>query len=295
MTQARSAVPKPVTRKRDPRKGRSSTALDTLAASIADRRVILFAGAGLSMSLGLPSWRELIVCMCREIGLDADQITGPDSYRSLAEYYRIKQGNVASLRRWMDQNWKLSRQQVPRSRIHDLIIQLNFPIIYTTNYDRNIEAAFDAHHKPYVKIANARDLAKTRDGATQIIKFHGDFEQEESLVITETDYFDRLRFDSPLDIKFRADALGKIVLFLGYSMSDMNIRLLLHWLWRTWEKSGYERDRPRSFIFMAHENEMQAAILKQWGVVPLRGDAEDPERALIDFLEELKNKMLRPA
>jgi hypothetical protein len=129
------------------------------------------------------------------------------------------------------------------------------------------------------------------EGATQIIKFHGDFDEEDSLVITETDYFDRLRFDSPLDIKFRADALGKTVLFLGYSMSDMNIRLLLHWLWRTWEKSGYERDRPQSFIFMAHENDMQTAVLKQWGVVPLRGDVEDPEQALIGFLEELQRRI----
>lgn len=47
-------------------------------------------------------------------------------------------------------------------------------------------------------------------------------------------------------------------------MSDMNIRLLLHWLWRIWEKSGYARHRPVSFIFTAHENETQAEVLKQW-------------------------------
>jgi hypothetical protein len=80
-------------------------------------------------------------------------------------------------------------------------------------------------------------------------------------VITETDYFDRLAFDSPLDVKLRSDALGKTVLFVGYSMSDMNIRLLLHRLWLTWHRSSYERDRPPSFVFMAMANPMQEAVL----------------------------------
>lgn len=266
-------------------------AIDSLSRRIAERRAILFAGAGLSVALGLPSWRELIEHMCAELGVEADRISGPDSYRTLAEFYRIRRGDVRPLRRWMDQNLSLSRERVPHSRIHELIVQLDFPIIYTTNYDRNIEAAFDAHHKHYVKIANARDVAKVREGVTQILKFHGDFEDEESLVITETDYFNRLRFDSPLDIKFRADALGKTVLFLGYSMSDMNIRLLLHSLWRTWEESGYQRHRPPSFIFMAHDNEMQVEVLKQWGVVALRGEVDDPKEAATRFLEQIHERV----
>ncbi len=267
--------------------GAGAATIGSLCQSIAERRAILFAGAGLSVALGLPSWRELIEHMCAELGVEADRVWGPDNYRTLAEYYRIRRGDVRSLRRWMDQNLSLSRERVPHSRIHELIVQLDFPIIYTTNYDRNIEAAYDAHQKQYVKIANARDLAKAGEGTTQILKFHGDFDDEDSLVITETDYFDRLRFDSPLDVKFRADALGKTVLFLGYSMSDMNIRLLLHSLWRTWEESGYERHRPPSFIFMAHDNEMQVAVLEQWGVVALRGEVDDPNESVIRFLDQL--------
>ena len=43
---------------------------------------------------------------------------------------------------------------------------------------------------------------------------------------------------APAD-EFRADALGRTNLFIGYSMSDPNIRLLLHSIWQTWEKSGH--------------------------------------------------------
>jgi len=261
--------------------------LESLAQNIAERRVILFAGAGLSMSLGLPSWRDLIANMCAELGLDPSSIAGADSYRTLAEYYRLKQRTVEPLRRWMDQGWAAARDRVLRSPAHRLILELDFPIIYTTNYDRNLEATYDAHGKPYLKIANAGDLARITPGTTQIIKYHGDFDDERSLVITETDYFNRLRFDMPLDVKFRADALGRSVLFVGYSMSDTNIRFLLHWLWRTWRESGYQSDRPPSFIFMTQENEMEAAVLEQWGVIALVGHGAGPGKALLRFLEDL--------
>lgn len=113
--------------------------------------------------------------MCGALGLEANRISGADAYRTLAEYYRIKHGDVRSLRRWMDQNRDLSRERVPHSRIHELVVQLDFPIVYTTNYDRGIESAFEAD-KHYVKIANTRDLAKVREDVAQIVKFHGDFD-----------------------------------------------------------------------------------------------------------------------
>jgi SIR2-like domain len=266
----------------------SSTLTSQLATAIHERRAILFAGAGLSISVGLPSWRDLIAHMAEELGLGQDSIPRHSiSYHTLAEYYRISKGSIGPLRSWMDRNWKISEHDIRDSRLHKLIIDLDFPIIYTTNYDRNIESAYDARGIKYVKVANARDIARINDDSTQIIKFHGDFEDDQSLVITETDYFDRLEFDSPLDIKFRSDALGKTVLFIGYSMTDMNIRLLLHKLWRTWRVSGYERNRPSSFVFMSRADPIQEAVLAQWGLTAVTGDSDDPEAALAEFLTEL--------
>lgn len=274
----------------------ASPHLDELACAIHARQAILFAGAGLSMSVGLPSWQDLIDHMCEELGIDPASLSGSagNTYQTLAEYYRLKKGSIGGLRSWMDRRWKVSEEQVRNSRMHALIVDLEFPIIYTTNYDRNIEAAFAAHGRDFVKVANARDIAKTREGMTQIVKFHGDFDDDQSLVLTETDYFDRLSFDSPLDIKLRADALGRTVLFVGYSMSDMNIRLLLYRLWRTWQTSGCEKDRPKSFVFMAHRDPLQEAVLAQWGVSVLSGHGDEPERALIGFLERLRRASRNP-
>lgn len=266
--------------------------LEHLARVVRDQRAILFAGAGVSMSVGLPSWRQLIGHMGEELGLDQSEFLSADSsFHTLAEFYRLQKGSIGPLRSWMDRNWSVSEEKIRASRIHEIIVSLNFPIIYTTNYDATLETAFRVHGRHYVKIANTRDIANANNNATQIVKFHGDFDDDQSLVIAETDYFDRLNFSSPLDIKFWADALGRTILFIGYSMSDLNIRLLLHKLSQTWRRSGYEKDRPKPYVFMARRNTVQEAVLSQWGIHVITGTGEDPERALTNFLETLQAKV----
>jgi hypothetical protein len=39
---------------------------------------------------------------------------------------------------------------------------------------------------------------------------------------------------------------------------------------------------------MTHENDMQAEVLKQWGAVALRGEADDAQAAVIRFLQQLQ-------
>lgn len=207
---------------------------DVLADAMQRRRAILFVGAGVSMAVGLPSWQSLIDHLLNELGLERGVIEGMhDGYQMLAEFYRLKRGGIGPLRSWLDRNWKIEPELVARSQLHRLIVELEFPVIYTTNYDRNLELAFEVHGKAYAKISNAKEIASAPLGITHIVKYHGDFDDDASLVLTETDFLNRLSFNSPLDVRFRADALASTILFIGYSMSDPNIRLLLHRIWQT--------------------------------------------------------------
>jgi hypothetical protein len=270
-----------------------SSSRDILANEIKRHRAILFVGAGVSMAVGLPSWQALVDHLLKELELNPDVIDGmKDGYQMLAEFYRLKQGSIGPLRSWLDRNWKVACDRVSNSEVHKLIVELEFPAIYTTNYDRNLETAFEIHNKPYAKIANARDIADAPEGVTQIVKYHGDFDDDTSLVLTETDFLNRLSFDSPLDIKFRAGALGRTILFIGYSMSDPNIRLLLHRIWQTWENSGYKDDRPRSFVFMPTPNPVQEALLSRWGITVLAPEAgASVDDALRLFLADIQTRI----
>jgi hypothetical protein len=270
----------------------SSSHIPILARAIKDQRAILFVGAGVSMDLGLPSWRSLTERMADELGLDRALIRAPDvTYQTVAEYYRLKRKDIRSLSHWLQADWDLCLDKVKASEIHKLIVSLNFPIIYTTNFDSNLEAAFELHGRSYLKVITPHDLARASGAETQIVKFHGDFDDPDSLVLAESDHFERLSFDSPLDVKFRSDALGRTVLFIGYSMSDMNIRLLIYRLWRTWAESGREQDRPPSFIFMSCPNPIQDAVLCHWGINVIGDHQENPGLALRTFLRSLKQEI----
>lgn len=116
--------------------------MDQLIQAYRSNRLILFVGAGISMGLGLPSWRQLVDHMAKELGFD------PDIYRTfgndltLAEFYRVTKGQIGPLRSWMDREWHAGSTDISKSRIHELIATSNFDLIYTTNYDRWIESAF---------------------------------------------------------------------------------------------------------------------------------------------------------
>jgi hypothetical protein len=264
--------------------------MDELVNAVKRKNCILFAGAGVSMKLGLPSWKQLIEKMGNDLGYDPEVFQSYGGHLELAEFYRLQKGSLGELRSWMDRKWHDVTTNISASNIHRLIVELGFPIIYTTNYDRWIENAFDHWQKPYVRIASVSDLTSLDDGKTQIVKFHGDFYDDASLVLDESSYFRRLDFESPLDIKLRADVLGKSVLFIGYSLTDVNIRLLFWKLSRLWQNQQSPNSRPTSFMFALTPNEIQERVLAQRGIKVITREENDPDRSLEAFLAELLEK-----
>lgn len=238
------------------------------------------------MGLGLPSWRQLVDHMAKELGFDPDIYRTYGADLTLAEFYRITRGQIGPLRSWMDREWHPASTDIGRSRAHELIATSNFELIYTTNYDRWIERAFDHHKKPYVKVASVGDMSAISGDRPQIIKFHGDFDDDTSIVLDETSYFERLMFESPLDIKLRADVLGRSVLFIGYSLTDINIRYLFFRLASLWKLTSRGAVQPMSFVFSHRPNPVQEAALAQWNIKMLSSTEDDPGKALIQFLEQ---------
>jgi hypothetical protein len=263
-----------------------AASLQALKRTYREGRMILFAGAGVSAGLGLPTAVELAAEMARQLREDPEQFCHYGDVRALAEYYRLQRG-TGSLREWMIREWHQPSMDIRRSEIHRLIVEARFESIYTTNFDRWLEAAHDAYGKPYAKISSVKDLATAVPGVRQIVKFHGDLDEEETMVLDETSYFERLSFESPLDLKLRADLLVSPVLFVGHSISDINIRMLLWKLAKLWQGHRTAAERPPSYLFWHQDNPVATAVLEQWGIKVVSSHNDDPGQALLDFMRDL--------
>jgi hypothetical protein len=250
----------------------------------------LFVGAGISAALGVPTWAEFIGRLGEDLGIASrDFLALSDDFRSLAEFYRLEEGSLEELCSRMIEEWQVSDAALRRSPVHRLIVELDFPLVYTTNYDSLLERSYRLEGRSFNKIVTAKDIAASDPSLPTIVKFHGDLEAPASLVLAETDYLRRLSFEQPLDIKLAADAFGKAMLFVGYSISDINLRLLLFRLHAIWRASGCERARPRSYVLMTQPNRVQERILDSWGVTPVVVANRDETRAVASFLDELRS------
>ena len=202
-----------------------------------DGRVIPFIGAGASMAVQWisdgqqhrgPSWRELVDKAARLIGADDPELLrmrGSDL--QILEYMRIKRDTMQPLINWLHASMRPSDDDLRRSVLHRALASLSgCRLIYTTNYDDFIERAMILYSRTVATIAAEHDLSQHLAESTQIVKFHGDFNRPDTMVLSESDYERRMRLESPMDLKLRSDALGRALLFIGYSFRDANVAYL---------------------------------------------------------------------
>lgn len=257
---------------------------ETLVTAVKQKRAILFAGAGLSCHLGLPLFDVLKAHLSEELQLsNGNEFDFP----VLAEYYLLKTGKRHELLSWMKRTWHPDNIDVFASEPHRCIVELDFPVIYTTNYDSWLEHAFTTAKKPFRRVLGVNDLAEAVRGETEIIKFHGDFDAPDTIVLTESSFLRRMSLDEPLDIRLRSDSLAKPILFIGYSMSDPNIRYLLFRLRQLWELHSEKTNMPKSYVLMVEQDKIQEQLLLDRGVEPILAVGEDASAGLTCFFQAL--------
>ncbi len=258
---------------------------EELVALAGERRIIPFLGAGFSDALGLPAWDEMLKGLCGRIegALSFDELkeaTGGD-YLQIAEYLYLKSDKrIGPLRRHIDRALTPNAPLL-RSGPHVELVNLGSQQIYTTNYDDLVENTYRDLGLPVDVIVLPKDIALANPKKTQIVKYHGDLEHEETLVLTESAYYRRLDFDSPMDLKFRSDLLGKSVLFMGYSFRDINIRIIWFKM-MDMMRDIPEADRRPSYIVRLNANE---ALEDLYAAVGIRTIVLSPDKPVLDAQE----------
>lgn len=259
--------------------------LDELAQEIKEKRIIPFVGAGLSRNLNLPGWETLIYKVAEDLDYDPHILNIHGDFLQIAEYHIIKYGSKNRIAKIIDRNLRNVDYDISSSKAHEYLVKMQFPTIYTTNFDEALEEAFKYHGYRYCRIATLDDIITAPQGITQIVKFHGSLDFDETLVISETDYHDRLDMDGPIDIKLRSDLLGKTVLFLGYSFRDLNVRYMWSKLFKIMQSSC------KAYMVTMQPNPVFEAIYGQKGMRIICLNSDNPEVDFVQFMRDLYQRV----
>ncbi len=97
--------------------------------------------------------------------------------------------------------------------------------IVTTNYDNLIEQAIDSNILFYDTVCQDKDLPYTPNGRL-LIKMHGDLKLK-NIVLKEDDYLAYSTNFSLIETFIKSLFANHIVLFIGYSLQDYNLKLII--------------------------------------------------------------------
>ena len=196
---------------------------------------LLFAGAGVAVQTGLPSWRELLSEIVQlHSGTDlsdwrtlANRVdTAPNQVAEILATRLSRDRLIADVRELQQDH---SAQVTPMLRY---LSTIPFVGALTTNYDNSLERAFSARSPVVVTIADSDDLPMLlRDKRFVIVKLYGDLDQPETFVLTPGDYAAALGGNQSFERIVTSLLLSNSVLFLGVSaatIDDFFVGLRMH-------------------------------------------------------------------
>ena len=270
-------------------------ALPVLRSAYRERRLIPFVGAGYSMPLRLPSWSELIHVLGQELGFEPELFELHGDYAQLAGYFERSRTNAGQwLVEWMRARFHREEAEELRRRSaqHRALAGRDWSAIYTTNYDQHIERALREAGRQVVPLARLDDFVRPSPlDACEVVKFHGDIDAPETLILTEDAYFRRLALESAVDQRLRADLLANNFLFMGYSFRDVNIRYIWHrmdQLRESYKREGDGSEPPRrSYMATFGAGHVQPSLLEVWSIDVIDLDPRDRTKSIADLLDAL--------
>ena len=157
---------------------------------------VLWCGAGLSASFGLPTWNLLILRMvqaCAENGLSKSELEELNELQDsgylddVADFCRgfLGEPEYRELLCRLFESCNLS------SALHQKLLEIHFSAILTTNYDKLIEHAVANRNSKIPPVLTNRDVPtlwrRLARNEFFILKVHGDIERPETIVLSSKD------------------------------------------------------------------------------------------------------------
>jgi hypothetical protein len=173
-------------------------------------------------------------------------------------------------------------------------VQTPYAAIVTTNFDTLLEDAYARWSDEGVpKAPTGAQLGRhgtlLLDRAFFILKAHGTFHDEESLVFTSEDYRRITHANPAFQSMMAAILLTHAVLFVGYSLSDPNFRLLLEG-----QLAVFGTQAPPRYVLMEGVGTLEADILRRTAGIEVISYPHGEHATVADFLGRVASPAQSP-
>lgn len=240
--------------------------------------VVLFVGAGCSLKAGAKSANQLAQELAKLLPEEIQAETDKNSLSKVAEAVIINDGNRDRVNSFL----KEGLEHLASGEFHKQLS--NIPHIHniiTTNYDSLIE---DAYWGDRCQVFRNDECCPTyKDGKIHVFKIHGDLQALDRIVISESDYrnFIKDSTDTLLWSKIISEMAMKTVVFVGYSVEDINVLNLIEDILK---KVG--RSPKKMFLICPMVGKTQGKRLQQLGIKHIIGTGEEFVSATVQEIKD---------
>jgi hypothetical protein len=192
--------------------------------------VIPFVGAGMSKSAGLPDWKEYLLGLCDDVGLDA--VAMRERLEAQADFEGAMNDIVQKLtinrfERDFERNFSVADEV---SGAVALLPKLFDGSVITTNFDRVIERVYEDAGKPFEEKVTGRGRANAffraiPAGQRYLLKLHGNIDNAAERALNQDEYSAAYGNAGDINMTFPLPRLLKRLftsysfLFLGCSLT----------------------------------------------------------------------------
>lgn len=194
---------------------------------IRDRDIVLWVGAGFSVSSGLPTGSQLGTLLIKKYFPSQEDKFKTESLQAIVKRILNQDTNIEKntqdLYEYLKSIFIFDSTKSPDIKLQQKIKDIpNIENIVTTNYDNLFELAY----KDKIDVIYNNDtLMSANQHKTNLYKIHGDFNDYKTIVLSDEDYSKFLANEnSNLLLKKIEEFIAlHSILFIGYSFSDLNI------------------------------------------------------------------------
>ena len=211
---------------------------DDLVRDIARRRCVLFLGAGVSKNASNAAgerpmnWDEFLRNIALKITLDdqrvaVEQCIGDGDLLTACEVARKALRRDIFTQELLHQ---FASKRFQPSQVHRDLVDIDSRIVLTTNFDKlyEMQANVQLHGDVLVKNYYDSDLGDTfRRQQRSVLKVHGTIDAADKTIFTRTDYASARTAHQHFYAALEALFITHTFVFLGASMRDPDIRLIL--------------------------------------------------------------------